>query len=62
MGQRLELRIDYQKDLEKYIKANYPQIVDYKIISQSLDARKSNRGVRPSYHYVLEIIKKGEYF
>ena len=62
VSKRLECTLDYREDLKKYLNKKYPQVVDYRILSQSLDARRSRSGRRPKIHYLLEVIGPGEVF
>ncbi len=62
MSKRLQCVLDYRQDLNEYLEKNHPQVVDYRILSQSLDARRGNCGRVPKYQYVLEVIEKGERF
>ncbi len=62
MTNRLQFSMPYDGDLDQYIKEKYPDITDYRILSKSLDARKSNLGREPKYHYVVEGISKEESF
>jgi len=58
----LTFHLPYQEDLEAHLKKEIPDFVDYRIISQSLDARGSNRGRIPVYEYRVAVIKTGERF
>lgn len=62
MPKRIQLTLDFQDDLEREVKKRQPDYDDYRILSQSLDARGANRGKRPRYQYNIEVIKKGEKF
>lgn len=59
---KLQFRLNFDQDLEKYLKKHHPEVVDYRILNQALDARGSNRGKVPVYNYNLEAIKAGESF
>lgn len=58
MGKRIEFTLNYDENVEQYVKQHFPEVLDYHILSQSLDARGSNRGKAPSYHYILEVKTK----
>ena len=50
----IQLTIPYHQSLTDYLAQNHPDIQNYHILSQSLDARDAPRGRVPRYHYVLE--------
>lgn len=52
---KIEFTLNFDEDLDKYITAHYPQVMDYKILSKSLDARGAPRGKKPVFHYILEV-------
>jgi uncharacterized FAD-dependent dehydrogenase len=62
MSQRLQFTLDYQEDLEAELKKRMPDMLDYRIKSESLDARKANLGRVPKVHYVVDVISEGESF
>lgn len=62
MSERLQFTIAYSVDIETHIRENFPEVVDYRIRSKSLDARKANQGRVPSVHYILEVIYQDEEF
>lgn len=62
MSTRLQFTLPYDEDLEEYLKKEYPEVVDYRIKSESLDARKANLGRTPKVHYILDAVKVGESF
>lgn len=62
MGKKIQFKLNFDQDLDKYLKESHNDVVEYRIISQSLDARGAPRGKKPVYHYILEVIKKGEEF
>ncbi|MCF8060085.1 MAG: NAD(P)/FAD-dependent oxidoreductase [Bacteriovoracaceae bacterium] len=62
MAERLQFTLSYDEDLQGYIKETYPWVVDFRIKSESLDARKANLGRAPKTHYVIEALKEGEKF
>jgi uncharacterized FAD-dependent dehydrogenase len=55
MIKRLSLTLSYQDDLEQFIKREHSDVIDFRILSKSLDARKSNLGRVPKVHYTLEV-------
>lgn len=62
MSQEITLKLDFDQDLLKEIQKLHPDCDDYRIINQTLDARRANRGRKPQYEYLVEIVKKGESF
>jgi len=62
MSTKVQFVLDFEEDVEIFLKKKYQEMVDYRILSQALDARGSNRGKRPRYNYNIEIIKVGEKF
>lgn len=62
MANRIQFTLSYDEDLEAYLKENHPQVVDYRIKSESLDARKANLGRTPKVHYILDTVAEGESF
>ena len=62
MGTKVQLSLSFKDDLEVHLKKSHAHMVDYRILSQSLDARKANMGRVPKYHYVVEIVAEGESF
>ncbi len=62
MSKRLQFSIPYTEDVEAYISENHPEVRDYRIRSESLDARKANQGRPPTVHYTLEVVYEGEDF
>lgn len=50
---RFSLRFD--QSLDQYLQKNYPQHGQYQVLSKSLDARNSNKGQTPRYHYQVEL-------
>ena len=62
MSRKINVTLKFNEDLGAYLKNKFPGISDYRVISKSLDARKSNRGKTPTFHYILEILNKGERF
>ncbi|TNF03604.1 MAG: hypothetical protein EP326_02245 [Deltaproteobacteria bacterium] len=62
MAQILTFTLDFETDLEEYLSTRHPEVIDFRILSESLDARKANRGRRPKVQYRIEVINKGEKF
>ncbi|MEC7275785.1 MAG: NAD(P)/FAD-dependent oxidoreductase [Bdellovibrionota bacterium] len=62
MAQTLQFILSYQDDLDAYVQENYPHISEYRIKSESLDARKANLGREPKVHYNIIAISEGESF
>ena len=56
MSERIQFSIPYYVAVESYVKENYPKVRDYRIRSESLDARKANQGRVPTVHYTLEVV------
>ncbi len=62
MSKRLQFSIPYTQDVEAYISEHYPEVKDFRIRSESLDARKANQGRVPTVHYTLDVIYADEEF
>ncbi len=62
MPLKVSLTLDYREDVEEALRREHPEMVDYRIVSQSLDARGANRGRSPQALYTIEVIKQGERF
>lgn len=62
MAKTIQFTLDFNDDVEIYIKKNHPLAVDYRILNQALDARGAQRGKVPRYTYNIEIINEGEHF
>lgn len=62
MSRIVEFTLSFNQDLDNYLKKKYPDTVDYRILSQSLDARKAPTGRVPKYHYRIEVINNSEKF
>lgn len=62
MSKKVQFVLDFEEDVELFLNKKYQKMVDYRILSQALDARGSNRGKRPRYNYNVEIIEAGEKF
>jgi len=62
MSKRIQLTITLGDDVEAALKKECPQMVDFRVISQALDARGAQRGSVPRWHYTCEVIVAGEKF
>ncbi|MBT3586240.1 MAG: NAD(P)-binding protein [Halobacteriovoraceae bacterium] len=62
MGIKQQLNLPYNEDLQVSLRTQHPDMLDFRILSQSLDARGANKGRPPKYQYNVEIIKAGEVF
>ena len=62
MTKKIQFTIDYNIDVEDYLEKNYPEMTDYRILNQALDARGANRGKVPRYTYNIELLLAGEQF
>lgn len=56
MPKKYQFQLPFDVELDPYVKKNYPEIRDYRTISQSLDARGAPRGKKPVYHYILDAL------
>ena len=62
MGRKLQFKIPFDQDVERYLQQNHPKVADYRLISKSLDARGAGRGKKPICHYSLDVVGSGESF
>lgn len=62
MSKRIQMRLGFDEDLDSFIALKYPEVVDYRILSKSLDARGAPQGKKPAFNFDLEVIAKGENF
>jgi len=62
MGKKVNLILEFNKDLEMALKKKFPKLRGFRILSQSLDARKSNLGRTPKYNYQVEVNVPGDSF
>ena len=62
MSKKLQFSLDFEQDLEKYLKSKIQNLLDFRILSESLDARGASRGKRPKVHYHIEYICLGGEF
>ncbi|OFZ17180.1 MAG: hypothetical protein A2X86_01645 [Bdellovibrionales bacterium GWA2_49_15] len=58
----LDIILNFDESLDNHLKAHFPWVGDYRLLSRSLDARGANKGKIPRYHYQLEALGKGEQF
>ena len=62
MTKKIQFTLDFNEDIELFLEKNYPEMIDYRIINQALDARGANRGKVPRYTYNIELLSEGEHF
>lgn len=62
MSKIIQFKLDFDQDLATYVQKVYPKVKDFRILSQSLDARGAPRGKKPVYLYQLEVIEANESF
>ncbi len=62
MSKKINIKLDFDINIESYLKNKYPEMLDYRIISKSLDARGAPNGKRPSYNFIIEYVVAGERF
>lgn len=62
MSRTLQFKLNFDQDVEAYLRSAHPEVVDFRILSKSLDARGAPRGKTPVYHYILDVVGKGETF
>lgn len=62
MTKKVQFTLDYNADVDEYLEIHFPEIIDYRILNQALDARGANRGKVPRYTYNVEILGAGEQF
>jgi uncharacterized FAD-dependent dehydrogenase len=56
MPKKYQFELPFDVDLAKFVAKTYPEIREYRTISQSLDARGAPRGKKPIYHYILDAL------
>ena len=56
MAKKYQFQLPFEVELSNYVKKNYPEIREYRVISKSLDARGAPRGKRPVFHYILDAL------
>lgn len=57
MAKKLTITLDYTQSLDQYMARKHPEVRDFRILSQSLDARGANRGKAPRYEYILDCLE-----
>lgn len=62
MTKKVQFTLDYNDDLDAYLEKNFPEMADFRVLNQALDARGANRGKVPRYTYNVEILLHGERF
>lgn len=62
MSTKVQFTLPFYIKVEEEIMKRFPESVDFRILSKSLDARGANRGIEPKYIYHIEYIKNGEEF
>ena len=62
MTKKVQFTLDFNDDVDAYLEKNYPDMSDFRILNQALDARGANRGKVPRYTYNIEILVQGEHF
>jgi uncharacterized FAD-dependent dehydrogenase len=62
MTKKVQFTLDYNDDVEVYLEKNFPEMTDFRILNQALDARGANRGKVPRYTYNIEILEINERF
>lgn len=62
MAKKLQFKLSFDVNVDDYLKSKYPEVIDYRILSKSLDARGAPRGKKPVFHYQLDVIVSGESF
>lgn len=60
MSTKLNFTLTFDEDLDKYMTSTYPEVVGYRILSKSLDARNAPKGRKPKFHYIIEAINSAE--
>ena len=56
MAKTYQFQLKYNVDLDSHIKKMFPEIREYRTISQSLDARGAPKGRTPVFHYIIEAL------
>jgi uncharacterized FAD-dependent dehydrogenase len=62
MTKKVQFTLDYNADVDQYLEAHFPGIIDFRILNQALDARGANRGKVPRYTFNVELLYPGEQF
>lgn len=53
MPKKYQFNLPFDVDLNSYVQKTYPEIREFRTISQSLDARGAPRGRKPIFLYIL---------
>jgi len=56
MPKKYQFELPFDVDLDRHVKKSYPEILEYRTLSKSLDARGAPKGRKPSFHYILEAL------
>jgi len=56
MPKKYQFSLAFDEDLSSYLKKNFPEILEYRTLSKSLDARGAPRGKKPSFLYILDAL------
>lgn len=62
MTKKIQFTLDFNEDVEDYLKSLHPDMQDYRILNRALDARGAQRGKVPRYTYNIELLSHGEQF
>lgn len=62
MARKIQFKLPFDADVKTYLASKYPEVIDFRILSKSLDARGAPRGKKPDFLYNLEVIALGEEF
>ncbi len=62
MTKKIQFTLEYNQDINEYLDQHHPEICDFRILNQALDARGANRGKIPRYTYYVELLSPGEQF
>jgi uncharacterized FAD-dependent dehydrogenase len=60
MLKKIEFTLSFDEDLHAYLNKNYSKFKEFRILSESLDARGAPRGRKPKIHYIIEASEKQE--
>ncbi len=60
MPRQLSFTLPFDADVRAYVRREFPDVGEFRVVSQSLDARGAPRGRTPTYHYTVEAWNKGE--
>ena len=56
MSKKYQFQLPFDVELDSYVKKTYPEILEYRTISKSLDARGAPRGKKPVYLYIIDAL------